>query len=575
MAITNAFLVEVDEEELPPDIEPLLASAVVDDSLNLPDLFVLRFRDPDRIVLTKAGIRIGVPLRVSVLTGDQQAPELLVSGEVTAVEVDFDGTGTFTVVRGYDHAHRLFRGRGTYAYTQVTASDVATTVARRADVQIGDIAPTTTVFDHLAQLGQTDWQFLDSLARDIGYELAVREGKLDFRPPSTASTAPGDERADEEPLVLQLGTDLLRFRAVVTAAEQVSEVQVRGWDVAGKRALIAQKPAATTTAELPGVTPAALAGLFGSPVHVSGDVPYGTQAEVDAAAAAMTDQLGGTFAEFSGLARGNARLRADVAFTISNVGEPFDGKYTITSSRHTYDPVTGYTTAVTVSGRQDRSLLGLASTGGGARPPAAMVALVSDAADPQQQGRVRVTLPTLSDDYVSDWARTVQPGAGADRGAMVVPEVGDEVLAILDGAGRPYVLGGLYNGVDVPPRGAVDLVDGGSGAINRRTLVSRRGHRIDLLDEDGRSEGVVLSTKDDGLTIALDAVGTAITVRSDGTVAIEGAKGVVVDAQQSSLELKGATVSVTATRSLDLSGATVKLAGTGQTEVSGKPVRIN
>ncbi|WP_209306368.1 VgrG-related protein [Blastococcus sp. CT_GayMR19] len=592
MAITNAFLVEVAGAALPADIEPLLTYAYVDDSLNLPDLFVLRFRDPDRLVLSKTGITIGAAVTVSVLTGDEQAPALLVAGEVTSLEVDFDTTGTFTVVRGYDHAHRLFRGRGTHAYTQVTASDVMTAVARRAKLQLGDVQPTTTVFDHVAQTGASDWEFLESLAREIGFEVAVREGKLDFRAPKTASTAPGHERADENPLVLQLGADLLRFRAVVTAAEQVGEVQVRGWDVAQKRPLVGTAAARTNTAELTGVDPAGLATTFGNRTYVSGDVPYGTQAEVDVAATALADQLAGAFAEFSGLARGNARLRADVAFTIGNVGAPFDGKYTITSSRHSYDAATGYTTALTVSGRQDRSLLGLTSGGGRGGPGGVLVAQVSDTNDPQQQSRVKLTFPSLSDDYVSDWARTVQPGAGRDRGALVLPEVGDEVLVGLDGAGRPYVLGGLYNGVDIPAKGPVDVVDGGTGAVNRRSLVSRRGHRIDLLDEDGRTEGLSLTTADDALRLVLDATGTAVTVHSDGTVTVEGAKGVVVDAKQSKLELKGATVEVTATRgvtvdsggggvtvtagtAVELTGTTAKLVGRTSAEVKGAIVRIN
>ena len=50
------------------------------------------------------------------------------------------------------------------------------------------------------------------------------------------------------------------------------------------------------------------------------------------------------------------------------------------------------------------------------------------------------------------WARTVQPGAGKDRGAAGLPEVGDEVLvAFAQGdLEHPYVLGGLYNGMDKP-----------------------------------------------------------------------------------------------------------------------------
>ena len=51
-------------------------------------------------------------------------------------------------------------------------------------------------------------------------------------------------------------------------------------------------------------------------------------------------------------------------------------------------------------------------------------------------GRVRVRYPWLDDKYVSGWARTVQFGAGKDRGAFVLPEVGDEVLVEL----TPYDL---------------------------------------------------------------------------------------------------------------------------------------
>ena len=120
-----------------------------------------------------------------------------------------------------------------------------------------------------------------------------------------------------------------------------------------------------------------------------------------------------------------------------------------------------------------------------------VVAQVSDVNDPQGHGRVRLTYPWLSDTYVSDWARTVQPGAGKDRGAVIVSEVGDEVLAAfeLGDIRRPYVVGGLYNGVDTPKAGPTDIVDSGSGEINRRSFVSRRGHRLDFLDQAGKSDG--------------------------------------------------------------------------------------
>jgi phage protein D len=588
--ITNGFRVLVGKDGLPADIEQLLVSAYVDDSLHLPDLFVLRFRDPDRAVLAKSRLEIGAAVTIEVDTGASRPPRRLISGEVTAVEVEFDSTGTFTVVRGFDQAHRLFRGRRTAAYTQMTAADIARKVAERAKLAIGQIEPTTTVFDHVTQGGVSDWRFLSGLAREIGYEVAVRDGAFHFARPRPASEAPDrGSRPPTDPLVLTLGTDLLRLHATVTAAQQVSEVQVRGWDVAQKRALVADEPAATTSAELPAVRPADLAGTFGDPVYVASDVPYRSQAEVDAAAVALSDQIASAFAELEGLARGNPDLRAGTAIVVDGLGDPFDGKYTVTSSRHRYDALTGYTTALSVTGRQERSLHSLTSGNPSAAGlPGVVIAQVSDVNDPQQQGRVQLTYPWLSDDLVSDWARTVQPGAGKHRGAMILPEVGDEVLVAFEQGDvrRPYVLGGLYNGVDTPSPAGIALVDSGSGAVNRRSIVSRRGHRVDLLDEDGRTEGVSVATGDDALRLVLDAIGTKVTVHSDGTVLVEGTQGVVVDADGSTLDLRGGdiklsarsgvtidggggAVKVTAGGELKLSGTTASLSGSAQTEVKG------
>jgi uncharacterized protein involved in type VI secretion and phage assembly len=268
--------------------------------------------------------------------------------------------------------------------------------------------------------------------------------------------------------------------------------------------------------------------------------------------------------------------------TVDNLGSPFDGKYTVTRSRHRFDPATGYTTAFSVTGVRDRSLLGL--TGGAGHPPSApdgvVIAQVDDVKDPDGQARVKLTFPWLSDTFVSTWARTVQAGAGKDRGATVLPEVGDEVLVAFEQGDfrRPYVIGGLYNGVDTPSTKGVDLVDSSSGAVNRRSLVSRQGHRIDLLDQDGKSEGISITSKDDKVSLLMDSTNTKITVHSDGTVLIEATNGVVVDSKSSKLELKGGQVSISGSNGvtvdggsgqLQLKGTTASLEGSATTEVKG------
>jgi phage protein D len=592
----TTFLVEIDGQQLPEDVRALLVSACVDDSRNVPDLFVLRFRDPDRLVVGKAKATIGAAVQVSVTAPELGSPLVLLSGEVTALEAELDGTGTFTVIRGLDHSHRLFRGRSTETYQQVTASDVVKKVAGRAGVAVGAVESTTVVHEHISQGNATDWQFLQSLAADAGCQLSVVDGKLNFGKPTRSAQAPAPGEPDTNPLVLQHGTDLLRLRATVTSAEQVNQVQVRGWDTAQKRALVGTAPAETTSAQL-STTPVELAGKFGGRTFVSVDVPYRTQAQVDTAAKAVAEQLAGAFAELEGVARGNPKLRAGAAIALDNLGPPWDGKYTLTSTRHLYDPATGYTTAFVVSGRQERSLYGLVSGGGPTGPGApagagsargVVTALVTNAADPEGAGRVKLRFPWLSDTYESDWARTVQAGAGADRGAVLIPEVNDEVLAAFEqnDLNRPYVLGGLYNGVDKPKKGAIDDVDAGSGAVNRRAFVSRTGHRLELLEAAGGLDGIHLVTGDDKLRLELDKQGSKITIHSDGTVLVEAKNGVTVDAGNGDVAMTGKAISLTAKQGVtvdagtgtlglaskskvDMHGAQVSVSGDAQTEIKG------
>ncbi len=92
----------------------------------------------------------------------------------------------------------------------------------------------------------------------------------------------------------------------------------------------------------------------------------------------------------------------------------------------------------------------------------------------------------------------------------------------------------------------MDLVDGGTGRINRRSMVSRLGHRIDLVDASGK-EGIRVATTDDKLKLIMDHVGTTITVHADGKVLIEGSQGITIDSASANMELKGKQISLKAT----------------------------
>ncbi|ANZ38866.1 type IV secretion protein Rhs [Lentzea guizhouensis] len=570
-SFANNLVVEVDGQALPADVKLLLTYAYVDDSRNLPDMFVLRFRDPGHVVLNKGGFKIGARTALKVQTADPGGPKPLMSGEITAVGVELDGQGTFTEVRGYDEAHRLFRGTRVAVYPNMTVADVVRKVAQRAKLKTGTIddvkgfggRPDT----QLSQDNVSDWEFLSRLAKAVGAQIAVKDGKLDFRLPEPPTAAPKpNAKAKTNPLVLELHSTLVALRAGLTTAGQVPEVQVRGWDFENKQEIVATAVPTTAGVEVPQANPAELAKKFGAPPHLEAGLPYRTHAEAKTAADALAAQLGGSCAELTGVARGNPNLKAGTAVALTNVGEPFQGRYTLTSTRHLFAEHTGYTTEFTVSGRQERSLYGLTHGTKAKLLNGLVPAVVTNAKDPLNLGRVQLKFPWLSADFTSVWARTVQAGAGAGRGMLVLPEVGDEVLVGFEHGDldAPYVLGGLHNGKDRPPELGKPPVDGGNGEIAVRGFVSRKGHKVELVED----EGIVISSGDGKFVVKLDQKAQTVEITSGGKVTVGARNGITVDAGTGPLELKGRNVAIKAAAELKAEGVQVKVAGQAQTEVT-------
>ena len=575
---SNMLLVEVAGRPLPPDVAARLVAGYVDDSSNVPDLFLLRFTDEFSLVLDKAGFAIGAPVKLSVQQSGPGGPVPLLSGEVTALETEMDHEGLYTIVRGLDHSHRLFRGRRVEAYLQSTAADIVRKVAQRAGIKAGTIAAKGPVLQHVAQDGISDWDFLHRLAVESGVVLSVSGGELHFTPSTDSATAPaGTGGAKEDPLVLERGVNLVALRGTITSADQVPDVEVRGWDVAAKKAIVAVAQAQTRSAKLPDVDPAALAKKFGSPRYVAPPTAFDQAAQCDAAAASIASRLGGAFAEVEGLARGNPKLRAGTAVVLKGAGKPFDGQYTLSSSRHEFSPDTGYLTTFTVSHESERSLYGVAAGGNGrGAVPTVVNAVVTAAKDPENQGRVKVKFPVLSDNDESWWARTVQAGAGASRGAVVLPEVGDEVLVAFGHGSfqQPFVLGGLYNGKDQPDKPWADHVGSTDGSVTRRAFVSRTGMLVEFLESpDG--EQVLVSTSGGKQKIALvQKPDAAIEIVSEGPVNVTAKKDVAVTTPTGQVTLKGKKVTVEALSELELKGATVKISGTASAELKAPGVKV-
>ncbi len=245
----------------------------------------------------------------------------------------------------------------------------------------------------------------------------------------------------------------------------------------------------------------------------------------------------------------------------------------------------------------------------------AQIAIVKDNKDPNNMGRIRVQMLWQQGSDMTDWLRVMTPdagngkGNGKNRGLLVVPEPGDQVLICFryNDPNRPFVMGSLYHGKS----------GGGGGQNNNiKSLNSKSGHTITLDDGGGitivdksagnkieidgtnkititASDKIVLSCGDSSITMKadgkIDIVGKEIT--TDGSVkaimkstATFTAEGTSATVEGTATEVKGkATVtvgspatSVKGDAKLDLkSDAMVNIEGTAMTNVKGGVVNLN
>ena len=537
------------EPELMRDLERV----TVESSLHLPDVATLTIHDPALRWVDSALFEPGATLKVRARVGGDEAD--LFDGEVAGGEPEFAGPAPRVGGRPFARLHRLARGRAARAFVNVTDAELVRKLADEVGLEARVGPATSELYQHVMQANESGLAFLQRRAAALGYLLYVESETLCCVPPGRRGP----------PLSLAWGDTLIEFRPRMTTVGQVARVLVRGWDPRAKRPVLGVAAASAIAPEVGRAHPAG--GRHGGEVAerafrlpaelLVADRPVHSQSAAETLAQAVADQRGGQFVEAEGLCRGLPALVAGARVAIGAVGERFGGTYFVTGATHTSDSDGAYTTTFSISGLSPATLLSLLVAAPGDAPAGGLaIGVVSDNQDPEGLGRVRLSFPWLNPDVAGGWARVVAAGAGDGRGLQFLPEVGDEVLVgfELGDVHTPYVLGGLWNGLDRPPLATAEAVE---GEVRRRVIRSRSGHAI-LLD-DGPGGGVTVS----------DRRGNAITLSSaDGAVRIEAAGELRLRA--------GAGLSVEAAGKVEIAGQGVTVNGKSATvDISASLINLN
>ncbi|MBM0744561.1 VgrG-related protein [Phormidium sp. CLA17] len=523
----------------------------VEESLHLPSMFTIvlensAFSGRSDETMWEHGndFAMGTEIRIGFSNSTTQAGKYqqektgwVISGEVTAIETHFtDGSQAPIIIRGYDRSHRLHRGRYNRSFQNMTDTDLVRKIIGEIGIQAGTINDSGAPHDYVFQENQTNMEFLRERAARNGFELFVQDGKLHFRAPK-----------QDQSLTMTWLDDLSSFRVRVTSAEQVNNVEVRGWNYKQKQAIVGTHSTNGVLTKTDHGEGQRTSSKFQPPAPklIVVDQLVDNINEAQKMAKALFNELCDEFVHADAQAPGDPDIRPGRVVTLSGaqMGK-YAGKYYITETHHVFNART-YTTSFSVRGLRGGDLLSLLSPATRLQPgQTLLIGKVTNNNDPDGLGRVRVKFPTLTEDHESQWARVVAIGAGKNRGFDCLPEIDDEVLVGFEHGDihRPFVIGGLWNGQDSPPESVSSSVMGSK--VRLRTIKTRTGHQIQFVEEPngGSQAGITIKTVG-GHLVQMNDTDRSITLSSTGNLKIQA----------------GGNIDINATGMITVQGAMIKL----------------
>ncbi|MEU8212938.1 contractile injection system protein, VgrG/Pvc8 family [Micromonospora sp. NPDC049044] len=452
----RALIVLLDGAELTGAVRQRIRSLRVAARLNQPTQAELVLATSVGVGAFEPAVRPGTALDVRL--ADQA--DTLFSGEVTAVEVEYAGDGAAVLrLRAYDPLHRLRKRQGLRVFTSVTAVELARELCDAVGLTVSAEVDGPRL-DRLAQHRHSDLELLCEVAGRAGLHLAADGDTLRL----VTLAGYGD------PVALALGTSVHTLRLATNADQASGASAALGWHP--QRAEVISQRVDEARCGRPAFDRPDPADVGAGGVRTAVDQPGRSDDELAALAQARLDSRAATLVTAEGVAEGDPALRPGRRVELSGVPDPVAGTYVLTEVVHTVDGNGHLTRFSTVP-----------PTIPAAPPGAAVVTLgtVTDVADPDGLGRVRLTLPTYGDLDVG-WLAVLCPGAGRGKGLVALPDPDDTVLVVLPG-GEPasgIVLGSLF--------GAVEPYDAGidDGKARRWTMRTAGGQSI-VVDDVRRS----------------------------------------------------------------------------------------
>ncbi|RUS45901.1 phage late control D family protein [Cohnella sp. AR92] len=283
-------------------------------------------------------VKLGSTLEIQLGYTDQLTPVFF--GYITAINVKFPREGTPQLqITGMDLSFKMMRGRGVRNYVEMKISDIVKQVGKEYGAVSFVVDETKVKYPSFHKRPDNDYQFLQELARMLGYDFFIVGKTLYFR----------EKNKNKTPLMtLSWGKTLISFNVEMNLSEQVSQVNVRSWDAktgevnTAKSGTISKLGSNTITG--PDVL-STMGSTFEENLYVNAVDKQDAQIKADAAMTERAMKLVTGDGECIGL----PEIRAGRYISLDGLGSRLNQPYYIVSATHTINE-DGFITQFQVEG---------------------------------------------------------------------------------------------------------------------------------------------------------------------------------------------------------------------------------
>lgn len=500
--------ITVDGVVLSAEIVQTIKAIQVKQILSMPSQCEIQIPEAGQEFLSEVCAKVGSLIQINI----ENKNKPLFYGQITAVDLVYAASVRPLVsIRAYDLLHQLRKRQPVRTHVQVNLNQLAEDLTKDLEIEVlgGESTPQ---IPRLFQYNQSDLHFLHEISEQYGQYFFLNENSLQI---TTLKGIKGDE-------ILTLGKNLFEARFSVNAESITKSVSTTGWDmqrtVHHKSTAVEPEIAINNQIHIEAVDFA----TDGQRTLVDNNIQSDNQAEV--VAQKVLDRHTVQQTTLWGVAEGSPFLTPGSSIAVLGIATALEGDYVLTEVTHTLDNEKGYISEFKTS------------------PPSlsnpnqnknSTIGVVSQVDDPENMARVKVTLPTYNN-IETEWLEVLSAGAGANKGQLVLPDIGDHVLLLMIN-GEPaqsIILGGVYGEKELP----ISVVEEG---VVKRYATRTAGNQQIFMDDAEVSIKIATAT---GHNISLKPEEISITHNNGSFITLSENNMTILSETNLDIEAPGRTI---------------------------------